>query len=241
MFNMKKTDMLSYILIIGFFIFILEISFFDTGLIFSLLISGICLYFGKKKWNWFLGKVLFGIGALSVFFTIIGSFTFRFLLLASILYFFILFTQSKQNPSYIRPEIADAKGVRLVKHEQKWFQNKFLGRQKTPEHSYTWEDVNIQTGIGDAIIDLSYTVLPKGEAVIFIRNVVGNIQILVPYEVDISVKHSVMVGSTMILEEESSKEWNQTVHYQTSGYDDAAQKIKIITSCIVGSLEVKRV
>lgn len=241
MLNLKKTDLLSYILIIGFFIFILEISFFDTGLIFSLLISGICLYFGKKKWNWFLGKILFAIGALSLFFTILSSFTFRFLLLATIVYFFILFTQSKQNPSYIRPEIGAANGVRLVKNEQKWFQNKFLGRQKTPEHSYTWEDVNIQTGIGDTIIDLSYTVLPKGEAVIFIRNVVGNIQILVPYEVDISVKHSVMVGSTLILEEEESKQWNQTVHYQTSGYEDSTQKIKIITSCLVGSLEVKRV
>ncbi|MCA1321840.1 cell wall-active antibiotics response protein LiaF [Bacillus tianshenii] len=241
MSNLKKTDLLSYILIIGFFIFILEISFFDPGLIFSLLISGICLYFGKKKWNWFLGKVLFAIGALSLFFTIIGSFTFRFLLLASIVYFFILFTQTKQNPSYIRPEIAAENGIRLVKHEQKWFQNKLLGRQKTPEHSYTWEDVNIQTGIGDTIIDLSYTVLPKGESVIFIRNVVGNIQILVPYELDISVNHSVMVGSTVILEEEESKQWNRTVHFQTSGYEESSQKIKIITSCLVGSLEVKRV
>jgi lia operon protein LiaF len=241
MLNMKKTDLLSYILIIGFFMFILEVSFFDTGLIFSLLISGICLYFGRKKWRWFLGKVLFAIGALTIFFTIIGSFTFRFLLLASIIYFIILFTQSKQNPTYFRPEIAPAKSGQMVKREQQWFQNKFLGRQKTPEHSYTWDDVNIQTGIGDTIIDLSYTVLPKGEAVIFIRNVVGSIQILVPYEVDISIKHSVMVGSTLILEEEESKTWNQTVHYQTSGYEDSTQKIKIITSCLVGSLEVKRV
>lgn len=239
--NMKKTDLLSYILIIGFFIFILEISFFETGLIFSLLISGICLYYGKKKWDWFLGKVLFAIGALSIFFTIIGSFTFRFLLLASIVYFFILFTQSKQKPSYIRADIAAAKGVGLVKHDQKWFDNKFLGRQKTPDHSYTWDDVNIQTGIGDTIIDLSYTVLPKGEAVIFIRNVVGNIQVLVPYEVDISVKHSVLVGSTVIFEEEESKRWNQTFHFQTSGYEESTQKIKIITSVLVGSLEVKRI
>lgn len=241
MLNKKKTDLLSYIVMIGFFIFILEISFFESGLIFSLLIFGIFIYFGRKKWKWFLGKVLFAIGALSIFFTIIGSFTFQFLLLAIIVYFFLIFTQSKKNPTYIQPEIAPAEKENVVKREQKWFQNKLFGRQKTPEHSYTWDDVNIQCGIGDTIIDLSNTMLPKGEAVIFIRNIVGNIQIHVPYEVDISVQHSVMVGSTMILEEEASNLWNQTMNFQTANYDQSTQKIKIITSVLVGSLEVKRV
>ena len=58
------------------------------------------------------------------------------------------------------------------------FQNKLFGGQKTPDHEYEWNDINIQTGFGDAVIDLSYTVLPKGESVIFIRNVMGKVTVL---------------------------------------------------------------
>ncbi|WP_223701550.1 cell wall-active antibiotics response protein LiaF [Sutcliffiella deserti] len=241
MLNRKKTDLMSYILIAGFFIFILEILFFDTGLVFFLLFSSVLLYFGKRKWNWLLGKVLFVIGALSIFFTIISSMTFRFLLLAMIVYFFLWFIRSKQNPSFIRPEINSFDKEKIHKREKKWLTNKLVDSQRTPEHSYTWDDVNIQCGVGDTIIDLSYTVLPKGDSVILIRNIVGNIQILVPYEVDICIQHSVILGSTVILEEEQSQNWNQTMHYQTEDYDQSLQKVKIITSVLVGSLEVKRV
>ena len=59
--------------------------------------------------------------------------------------------------------------------EQPLFQNRHFGQQKTPDHDYEWNDMNIQVGIGDAVIDLSYTVLPKDETVIFIRNVMGKV------------------------------------------------------------------
>ena len=59
---------------------------------------------------------------------------------------------------------------------------------------YEWNDVNIQAGIGDTVIDLSYTVLPKGETVIFIRNVMGKVTIMIPYDVEVSVNHSVFLA-----------------------------------------------
>ena len=83
--------------------------------------------------------------------------------------------------------------------EQPLFQNRLFGGQQTPDHVYEWNDVNIQAGIGDTVIDLSYTVLPKGETVIFIRNVMGKVTIMVPYDVEVSVHHSVFFGSARIL------------------------------------------
>ena len=31
-----------------------------------------------------------------------------------------------------------------------------------PMHAYEWNDINIQNGIGNTVIDLSQTILPKG-------------------------------------------------------------------------------
>lgn len=241
MLNRIKSDYLSFIIFMGAFIFILEILFFNTGLVFSFLFSGFLMYIGKKKWHWLIGKVLFVIGLLSILISIFNTMTFHFLIVATVLYVVYQYFQAKKHPVKLNPEVVPARQESVIRQPQKWFKNKLFGAQKTPDHSYTWDDVNIQCGISDTTIDLSYTVLPKGEATIFIRNVIGNIQILVPYEVELSVQHSVMVGSTNILEHEEKSIFNQTVHFHTENYKEATQKVKIVTSIFVGSLEVKRI
>src|SRR5690606_15265205 len=91
------------------------------------------------------------------------------------------------------------------------FRNQLFGGQKTPDDEYEWNDINIQTGIGDSMIDLSYTVLPKNESVIFIRKVMGKVTILVPYDIEISVNHSVLYGSVRILNYEESSVFNRLI------------------------------
>jgi lia operon protein LiaF len=101
--------------------------------------------------------------------------------------------------------------------------------------------MNLQTGIGDTIIDLSNTVLPKGEAVISVRNFIGNVRILVPYEIEVSILHSVITGYTEVFEHKEERVFNQLLQYETEHYVEAEQKVKIITSMILGNLEVKRI
>ncbi|WP_404444848.1 cell wall-active antibiotics response protein LiaF [Sutcliffiella horikoshii] len=240
MLNKVKSDYLSFIIVVACLIFLLEILFFNTGLIFSFLFSSFLMYVGRKKWHWLIGKALFAIGLLSITFTVFNMMTFNFILLATVLYILYKFLQAKKQPVEIQPAI-QTEQEELVRNEQKWFSNKLFGRQKTPEQSYTWDDVNIQCGISDTQIDLSYTVLPKGEAIIFVRNVIGNIQILVPYELELSIVHSGMVGSVHILDHEEKSILNRTVHYQTGNFREATHKVKIVTSIFVGSIEVKRV
>jgi len=125
--------------------------------------------------------------------------------------------------------------------EQSLFQNRFFGQQQTPDHVYEWNDVNIQAGIGDTVIDLSYTVLPKGETVIFIRNVMGKVTIMVPYDVEVSVNHSVFFGSARILDFNESSLINRLIKVETADYEQANQKVKVFTSMMIGDVEVKRV
>lgn len=244
MLNHLKSGFISWILLVGALLLLLEISFFNTGLIFSLLVPAAMIYFGRKMMPKTLGKILFWIGLLFVLTTVFGMMTFRFFLIAILVYLIFQYAQLKKNPQQIRPYVKEHEAAELSEpliKKTPVLENIFYGSQRTPERVYEWNDVNIQAGFGDTVIDLSYTVLPEGETVIFIRNVMGNIQILVPYDLEVSLKHSVIAGTTTVFDEHEPKVFNQVLSYQTPGYDQADEKIKIFTSLVVGDLEVKRV
>ena len=244
MLKNTKNDYVGWLVVIGVIILLLEILFFNKGLIFSLFISGGMIYLGRKKLRKKRGKFLFFGGIIFFLINIFNMMTFKFLLLAILLHFCIKYFNSKRNPKKISLDLHEPEQTQeqeTMISSKPLFENIFLGQQKTPIGIYEWNDINIQTGLGDTTIDLSYTMLPKGETVIFLRNIIGNIQILVPYEMDVSIHHSSVVGSTNVFENKSSKLFNQVFQLKTSGYDNAEQKIKIFTSLIVGNLEVGRI
>lgn len=244
MFKNTNNDYISWLVLIGVVVLLLEIIFFDRGLIFSLLIAGGMIYLGRKKKGKSSGKMLFYAGIVIFVLSIFNMMTFKFLLIAILLHFLIQFLNSKKQPTKISPEInqpEDSQQEETLIKTKPLFENILVGQQKTPAGVYEWNDVNIQAGIGDTVIDLSYTMLPKGETVIFIRNLIGNVQILVPYEIEVSLHHSCIIGSTRVLGKHEAKIFNQTLQFKTPGYDSAEQKVKIFTSLIVGNLEVSRI
>lgn len=239
-----KSDYTGWLVIIGVVVLLLEILFFNSGLIFSLLFSGGMIYLGRKKAGRKSGKWLFIAGIVFMVISVFSMMTFRFLLLAILLHIIIQYSQTRKNPNKISldiKEVEQGQKEETVIKSKPLFENILFGQQKTPVGVYEWNDINIQSGIGDTIIDLSYTVLPKGETVIFIRNVFGNIQIQVPYEIEVSVQHSCVVGSTTVFENHQSQVFNQAFQLKTAGYDQAEQKVKIFTSMLVGNLEVSRI
>lgn len=246
MVNKTKSDYFSWLAIICIMLLVLEVLFFNKGLIFSLLVAAGMIYYGRKNLNHSFGKLVFWMGILFFAASVLGMITFRFLVLAIFIYWLIQFYHTKKTPKTLIPILTEpapstSMNVENLVTREPLFKNIMFGEQKTSEHTYEWNDVNIQTGVGDTVIDLSYTVLPKGETVIFIRNLIGNIQILIPYDVEVSVQHSVMVGSANILDFHGSRQFNQNIHVQTPNYDKQEQKIHIFTSLIVGNLEVRRI
>lgn len=239
-----KNDYFSWLFLISLLLLLLEVLFFNEGLIFSILVAAGMIYVGKKRLERKFGKFLFWMGILFLTISILGMITFRFLVLAIFIYLLLQLVQTKKHPHMVAPIVKEPStepaGEEIIAREP-MFKNVMFGDQKTPEHTYEWEDINIQTWIGDTVIDLSYTVLPKGETVIFIRNIIGKVQILVPYDIEVSVNHSVMVGNVDILHFHGSKMFNQNIHVQTADYETPEQKIKIITSVMVGDIEVRRI
>ncbi|MGG3800776.1 cell wall-active antibiotics response protein LiaF [Metabacillus fastidiosus] len=243
MFKKFKTDYINWFFLIGLAVLLLEVLFFNGGLIAAIVIAVGCIYYGRKWSGRTMGKALLWFGWIWLVITILNMMTFKYFLIAIILYFIIEYYQSKKNPNYIKPEIIEVEhsdsSEPLIKRRS-LFENKFFSNQKTPDHVYEWNDVNIQVGVGNTIVDLSNTVLSKEEAVISIRHFIGNVQILVPYEVGVTVNHSVLIGSAKIFQQKESKLVNEAIIFQTPDYEESGHKVKIITSMLTGDLEVKR-
>lgn len=243
MFRKIKNNYLTWLIITGSLILVLEILFFNKGIIFALFASASLIYLGRRRAGKKRRKWLFFIGVIMFVGSILNMIVFKFFLLAILLHLFIQFVDAKKRPGKIAlilksPEYTT--GEPLIKSKP-LFENVLLGHQRTPNGVYEWNDINIQAAVGDTMIDLSYTMLPQGETVIFIRNIIGNIQILVPYEIEISIHHTVIAGSTAVFGHREDKMFNQVFNLKTAGYEEAGQKVKVFTSLVVGNLEVSRI
>lgn len=239
-----KNDLVSWIVITGLFLLLLEVTFFNKGLIFSLLASAAMVYFGRSLMPKKSGKALFWVGLFFFLSSVFSMFTFRFFLLAVLIYLIYQYIQSKKKPEMITPVLQEPEKEskqEMLMEKTPLFKNRLFGDQETPSHVYEWDDVNIQTGIGDSVIDLSMTVLPKSETVIFIRNIIGNVKVYVPYDVEVSLRHSSIFGTAEVFGHQDIRMLNQNLFVQTPSYEEAGQKVKIFTSMIVGNIEVKHI
>lgn len=243
MLHRLPTQMVNWIIIISVILFVLEISFFNGGLIFSALMSALFIYVGWSNFLKLWGKILFWIGLISLIFSILNMMAVRFLILVAIIMFIYHYVKSKDEVKRIEPHFSTinmGEKESIIKIKP-LFKNILFGDTKTDEQPYAWSDINISGGFGDRIIDLSYTVLPEDTAVISIRQLIGNIEIYVPYEVEISIHHSTLFGRAYILGHEEDRLLNQTISYETDNYQNSKTRVKIVTSLISGDIEVKRI
>ncbi|MCU9614491.1 cell wall-active antibiotics response protein LiaF [Caldibacillus lycopersici] len=244
MFFHNNKETISWIILISILLLIMDFTIFNPGLIFLLIIAIVFLYVGKKILHVFLGKIFFWLGILFLIITVINLFVFRILLFGLLIFAIYQFTQTRKNPTVVQPEVtmndSNATGSKIIR-KTSLLRNFLFGNQSSSTNVYEWNDVNIQTGIGDTVIDLSNTVLPEGIAVISIRGFIGNVQILIPYEQEVSVHHSVLSGSLTVFDFQEKNVMNKTIYVQTEHFDETANKIKIITSMVIGNVEVKRI
>lgn len=239
---MKKymsTNTLRWLLLIIGIGLVIELMMFVNP--FSVLFAAIAIYIGIKLRPSFWGTLLLVIGI----FTAAGIiFKLKILKLAIILLllsiFYRYYWKTKENPRVIKVETTTQKEHETFVKKQPFIQNSFIGNKKFGDHVYEIEDINIQTGIGNTIIDLSMTMLPPGETVIVIRGLIGNIQLLVPYDVETSVNHSVLVGKMNVFSEKEEG-FNKNILYYSKNYGSGSRKVKVLTSIVVGDLEVRNI
>ncbi|WP_456275231.1 cell wall-active antibiotics response protein LiaF [Bacillus sp. AK128] len=246
MLQRLTTETINKLLIIAVILLVVELSFSNGGLIVTLIFSSLLTYLGWKRYQKLWAKILFWSGLILLLITVLNMVAFRFLFIAAIILFLIHYTRSQKTPEKIIPYFDNYhKGTLeeinepLLKVEP-LLQQRIFGDLKTSDEAYRWSDINIHGGVGNRIIDLSNTVLPD-ESIISIRHFVGNMTIYVPYEVEVCIVHSSLMGRANVFGNYHERLMNQSIIYQTEGYNIKKPRVKILTSIWSGDIEVKRI
>ncbi|UOQ87149.1 cell wall-active antibiotics response protein LiaF [Gracilibacillus salinarum] len=236
----KKTgyDLMQLLLIIGAVFLLIELIFIDVGLLFLIAIGAVAIYFGRRSFKSTTGKTIFWGGVFFVIIAILQTFAIRFFIFAIIIYLVWQWYQQKQKENQGLPQFIDITEETL--YEDQMIQNKWFGKYQTTKNGFSWQDLNIQSGIGDTQVDLNNTMLPNEENVMVIRHFAGKIKVIVPYDVEVTIDHSVIFGDIHAFDHQKKNVFNRHVQLQTKGYRQSRQKVKIYTQMIVGKLEVRR-
>ena len=217
--------------------------------IIMVIISGGFIYFSqrsRKKGKLMLGNILLGIGAIILIGGVLTSLAFYFVIATIGIYYGYHLYKSGKNPEKLKIEL-EKPTIEILKTEEKayvkvepFFKNMLAGEMRNINEVYELDDINIQYGFGDIHLDLTHAMVPAGETVILIRGFVGNIRLYIPYDIDLSIHTSTLIGKIDILEDKKTSV-NLTQKYQTKEYQSSNRKIKIVTSLLIGDIEVKNI
>ncbi|KFM98844.1 transporter [Bacillus clarus] len=240
----SKTQLMGMLLIIfGFGLFLdMILGHFEPG---ALIFAFVMIMFGRhyrKKNRYVRGNVFLFVGGIVFLFFLFSSAAFVlvvFAYLALIGYQLIQGNQQKPMQVEIKEKGYINEEKRIYRTEP-YLKNMLVGNVRMMDHIYELEDINVQYGACDIEIDLTTAMIPEGETVIVIRGVIGNIRLYVPYDIELSLNHSVIVGRVILPGHEETG-FNRNVTFRTEEYKEAPRRIKIISSLVVGDTEVRKV
>ncbi|WP_191992024.1 cell wall-active antibiotics response protein LiaF [Bacillus aerolatus] len=245
--SLKRTDMLTVFLLAALLIVLIEATFFHGDFVFSLFFGIAMMYFGRK-WNasWF-GKLLFWFGLFMTVMMILSMTSLRMLVMAGLIYMLYRYLQSKKEPARFSLSAENISSTPLnpgesIKHS--FLKNKLFSVQSTPEHSYEWKDIHIQGMLGDITVDVSNTVLPKGTAVISVRQMMGKVKVDIPYEIPVRIRFATLVGNVHLFQRFPIPVWNDTFYFEDEHHSEqegAETTIVLLISTVIGDVEVNRV
>jgi lia operon protein LiaF len=213
---------------------------FNPGALFTLLFAVVLIYIGVKQRPKVSAKILIVFGVFLVTMMFLHTVAFKFSVIAFIAYSVYKYQKMRKQPHMVQIKAVIPSTEQHMNRKEPYIKNILIGNQRIVNEVYEIDNINIHCGIGDTIIDLGMTMLPLEETVIVIRGLVGNIQLLIPYDVDISIHHSVLLGKLKVFGNEEEC-LNKNVIYYSESYGQASRRIKILTSTVVGDLEVRNV
>ncbi|MFC7395419.1 cell wall-active antibiotics response protein LiaF [Scopulibacillus cellulosilyticus] len=118
------------------------------------------------------------------------------------------------------------------------FRGSLIGDLRLINHRYELKDMNLSYGIGDNKIDLSKAIIHEGENTIVISGLIGDVDIYIPYDLDVSIAASVTIGNLEVLGYKMGG-LNRQINLETKGYKNATRKVKISISNFIGDIDVR--
>ncbi|WP_051302209.1 cell wall-active antibiotics response protein LiaF [Salibacterium aidingense] len=118
--------------------------------------------------------------------------------------------------------------------------NVFIGDFKLMKRRFALQDMNVKYGMGDIAIDFSKAIIDEGETVIVLQGGIGDVDLYIPYDLNVSIQASAALGDINILEHREEG-LNKEAIVQTDYYKEAPRKVKILISVILGDIDVRYV
>ncbi|MDO8490807.1 MAG: cell wall-active antibiotics response protein LiaF [Dehalococcoidia bacterium] len=114
-----------------------------------------------------------------------------------------------------------------------------VGDIRLGEQGWDLRNANIDHGIGNVFLDLTKAEIPSGETALSIESWIGNIDILVPADLALSVRGRVTVGSLTLLGHKSDG-FLRELDFRSPDYDTAARKVKMALNMVIDDAKVRR-
>ena len=238
MLNIFDKKPFQTVILIGLIILVLELIFSNSNQFVWVILAGVVAYYSWQQFYRPPNQVIFWISIVVLVSILFDQIYFRVIFGVIFIWFIIYYMKNQSEEKEEATELRFSEEP--IEEKEILYANKWFGRQTRGEAIYQWQDFNSQTVIGETVIDLTQTVLPKDEPVILVRHFAGTIKIIVPYDVEVSINHSVLIGSVDIFGYGYDHVTNRVIHYQTENYQKASQRIKIYTSIVAGKIEVIR-
>ncbi|WP_409368601.1 cell wall-active antibiotics response protein LiaF [Lysinibacillus sp. 38-6] len=220
------TNKLTFWVLCFFLLVFVELTIFNNGGAFCLLIGAVLLYLSFSKNKRFLKWS-------GIFFIAISLFTMwslRFFIVLLLLYMLYQYLQRENEPKIVTVEFDKLFATK----------NELFGTIPAPEDAYKWQDVQIQRLAGDITIDTTQTILPAGPSLITIRQGIGKVQIYVPYEIPFRLHYTTLFGEFTCLQGGPQRLLNESIVVSVGNPEDAKRTLIIHVATWLGDLEVLR-
>jgi lia operon protein LiaF len=100
------------------------------------------------------------------------------------------------------------------------------------------KDSSIWYIVGETHIDLSLAILEKKETILILQGVIGDVELIVPEDIGVSVNASVVFGQIDVALQRESGVMNK-LFWQSPNFERADHHVKLVVSYIVGDIDIK--
>ncbi len=218
---------------------IFTLAFFDvvaseaarTILLFSILLLAAWYVTGRKVNSIFLSSALF------LFFLVFMLNPYFILgVVFLIIYTFINFFSRYEKRNQYTHILLDDEPLQVQRQKNQWW-----GSQEHSQDRYGFEDINIVRMFGNDVVDLDETVLVGRDNIVVIRKTFGRTKIILPIDVEASLRVSSLYGRVQFLGLSNWDLRNENMSIASPNYKDSHKRVKIVVNCLYGDVEVVRV
>lgn len=192
-------------------------------------------YFKEKKNGWMFASFLIIFGSLLLLGRL-DVLTFRFmdiLKLWPLLIIYAGFGIFRTSRKYGRTESSFYIGKNKVFDYS-------IGDHEYKEDNWRVKPMTLHNVAGDYFFNFAKAFIPDEEIPIAIKSLAGDIQMIIPENLEIRVNATVKAGEINILDE-TAEGINRNIVFETPGYEEATRKIDLTLDLKAGAIRINRV